>query len=1495
MLPKFSVKDRDRQPDSLVHIDSKKIKGTSHPTDLFSAVSVALFNSQRGSEVLREVCARYIADNWSSMQSVICHLEMDKVLDCDLLEAGKSNPGRVEITAISLLFNCQIDLKTAQNLEERFGEGGKTWIRLLQLQHGEGHKYVSCRLPLLTLPDPPPPPPAAPRRQKKQLTLRQGFIAPHMQGQEVVNPPSYKVASVRHEATTPPGSPPASPTTRRRRLHSRTCPLKDHLSVIDYSTLELFSRNSLLLIFPCLVNRKSVYCLFDPGSEITLMKPHVAVGLAIRPSSGFPGNADSSALMVTGICTADFELGPIAAPFDFVIAPYLSYDVILGMDWVRAFHCASCFDCSKLLVQHNGFKVLLTGREGPKSQLCNAIQELHQLPVDSLYAAHRTLACSEVTVIRPGETLMIPITMSPHPILETSLFTPSAKIADGVEAMECILDAACNMIPVTNHGDVEVCINPGTKLGRVEGENAGMQVRTLDRVAIKNADDAPPPPQVNNIAMNSPIQFDINPKLGPSWQADMRSVLDEYQDIFHRKGQALKCTNIMEAKLELHDTTLYYVPQYRLTPDQLKAANEEITTLLEQGTIREQLSHYCLSLLVVPKATPPGEKQRWRVCCDARPLNRRLKTLTYKGPPASVYLSTLQRKKFFSQFDLKSSYQQIKIHPDSQQYLGFQHQGKSYVYTSLPFGVACAGEFLQIALTQAFAGLLHNGVIFYVDDGTCYSDTFEEHLRLLRACFSRFRKFSFALNPDKCRFGYFDAEALGNIITRCSVSPDTRRLRPLQHLVDVRDKTRAKGVVAYFSFFRNFLRSFAQRANILFDASNPQTKFVWTDQHVAVVKELYQELITSALRHFHEDRPSRLMTDGCHQGIGSCFLQKDPETCKWHPVGNFSRLLTTVERNYCMTAIELLAISASCNYFTKELQTLTSACEVQTDCQAVVYLINSDFLPPPMARLMAHVRMFNVTLKHVKATGNRAADALSRNALPHQITDFDREPLPGEDTQNDNRPPRTPVQPRADPQPVAAAVTRAQAASSETSATSPPTAGPAQPLKPPPAPPDDDSSGSDYESACEDEDNGSNSEFSSDAEEATFKDCGPSGDCIPENIGELQKFQFLDPETGPLIKALQQENSPPSPFFTLIEGVLYHVKDNKHRLYVPSCFRENLLSELHDFGHFGKEKLIAKVSQQYFWPDLRKSCSVLVDSCTLCQRFKRKPVQEGFLQSVSAKAPNHIIFIDFKATPKSTKGNTQVLIHADTFTRFVRLFACKSTATEDATRALRKAFLETGTPKKLVCDEGSAFTSHDFKDFTKNIGCELHIIPANAHQSNGLAEAFAKLAGERIALMCHQRLSHWDESLPEVQLAINDSLSKSLGNTPFFLQYGYHPKHSKLQSLLSPLVPPTTAGEHLQRLWDARYSAQHALKKSQRGQQQRYNANRLRPQYNEGQKVWVYYRQRSTPETPKKYALAWRSGRILHSINPVTYLVKTKHAGKYLVRKVHVNYLKKRT
>jgi hypothetical protein len=59
------------------------------------------------------------------------------------------------------------------------------------------------------------------------------------------------------------------------------------------------------------------------------------------------------------------------------------------------------------------------------------------------------------------------------------------------------------------------------------------------------------------------------------------------------------------------------------------------------------------------------------------------------------------------------------------------------------------------------------------------------------------------------------------------------------------------------------------------------------------------------------------------------------------------------------------------------------------------------------------------------------------------------------------------------------------------------------------------------------------------------------------------------------------------------------------QLCIPdNSLREQIIRELHGEGHFGRNKTLALVSSDYYWPKLTSDVIRYVERCFICQRSK---------------------------------------------------------------------------------------------------------------------------------------------------------------------------------------------------------------------------------------------------------------------------------------------------
>eukprot|EP00965_Chrysotila_dentata_P152556 5041370-Pleurochrysis_carterae.AAC.2 len=129
----------------------------------------------------------------------------------------------------------------------------------------------------------------------------------------------------------------------------------------------------------------------------------------------------------------------------------------------------------------------------------------------------------------------------------------------------------------------------------------------------------------------------------------------------------------------------------------------------------------------------------------------------------------------------------------------------------------------------------------------------------------------------------------------------------------------------------------------------------------------------------------------------------------------------------------------------------------------------------------------------------------------------------------------------------------------------------------------------------------------------------------------------------------------------------------------------------------------------------------------------------------------------------------------DMLTRFVTAIPTKTMSAEETLTALMEhVFTKYSFPSVIKSDNGAAFRNELMACFSKYADFRnAYVLPYNA-QANGMAEqSVGRIT--RLLVRHTQQFATWPATLPMVTFALNCTDHLSLGTSPFFALYGWHP------------------------------------------------------------------------------------------------------------------------
>jgi hypothetical protein len=146
--------------------------------------------------------------------------------------------------------------------------------------------------------------------------------------------------------------------------------------------------------------------------------------------------------------------------------------------------------------------------------------------------------------------------------------------------------------------------------------------------------------------------------------------------------------------------------------------------------------------------------------------------------------------------------------------------------------------------------------------------------------------------------------------------------------------------------------------------------------------------------------------------------------------------------------------------------------------------------------------------------------------------------------------------------------------------------------------------------------------------------------------------------------------------------------------------------------------------------------------------------------------------------PKTVQGYTTITVFVDRLTKMVRLAPAPTgvTAAMTANLFLHHVFRHHGMPAEVITDRGSQFACAFWEQFLTLLDSRPLLSTAYHAQTDGQTERMNRVLEDMLRHYVGPTLSDWDTLLPLAEFAINNSLNTSVQNTPFFLNYGRHPR-----------------------------------------------------------------------------------------------------------------------
>lgn len=861
----------------------------------------------------------------------------------------------------------------------------------------------------------------------------------------------------------------------------------------------------------------------------------------------------------------------------------------------------------------------------------------------------------------------------------------------------------------------------------------------------------------------------------------------------------------MTIRLE-KDTPFHYTPR-KLSYDEREALREIIDDYLKRDIIRQSESPYASPIVMVKK-----KNGKYRKCINYRSLNKVTLRDNYPMPFIEECLEYLGNKRFFTTLDLENGYHHVRIAEESKKYTSFVTPYGQYEYNRMPFGLKNGPAVFQRYIHDCLRDLIDAGkVIVYMDDITIATDDLESHMEILTEVMRRLAKYELKLNLKKCQFAYETVNFLGYAASKEGIRPNESHIQAIKEYPMPTTLRQVRSCLGLFSYFRKFIPNHAKIAHPLQRLMRDNVKFVIDEKCKEAFAELKRKLITPpVLAIFDRSKETELHTDASAVGYGAVLLQRQGDG-KMHPVYYYSKATSPEESRCHSYELETLAIVYALQKFDNYLRPIEFT--IITDCSALSPTFDKKNLCPKIARWALALQHYHFRIQHRSGIMMGHADALSRCHNTERVDTRDYQ---------------------------AEIMSRIAAVCALTE---------------------------------EELDENINEDEEYD-DEAEMQKKIP---CKIVSVANQLELNFMVQATQNrdekiLILRTRLENERVDGF-ELKDGLVYR-RDKKQRLqlFVPQEMEENVIRMIHEkICHMGIDKTHEQIKKNFWFENMKTKVDKFIKNCIRCIMCSPPArINERNLYNIPKKPiPFDTIHVDHYGPLPSIKGpRKHILVIIDAFTKFTKLYAVKSTGTNEVKVCLDKYYAAYSRPRRMITDRGSTFRSLDFAEYLLKRNIQHIKIAVKSAQANGQVERVNRIITAMLSKVTDPvDHSDWSKMLEQAEYALNNTTHCATKQTASQLLFGVD-QRGEVVDYLTEFLQEILVDEPIQSLKQKREEASTAIHKSQE-YNARYFESKNRPPkvYSEGEFVVLRHFD-TTVGTNKKFNEKYRGPYVIHKVLP---------------------------
>ena len=277
---------------------------------------------------------------------------------------------------------------------------------------------------------------------------------------------------------------------------------------------------------------------------------------------------------------------------------------------------------------------------------------------------------------------------------------------------------------------------------------------------------------------------------------------------------------------------------------------------------------------------------------------------------------------------MKQGYHQFRVQDEDTDKTAFITRRGQFKFVKMLFGLCNAVSSFQRGMDLILAGLNLNVCMVFLDNIVLFSRTPEEHLQRLETLLERFKEANLKLKPSKCKLLQTEVEFLGHIVSKDGIATNPKKIQLVKDWPEPTNLKQLRGYLGLTGYYRRFIKDYSKVALPLTNLLKKNAPFNWTQDCQDAFDDLKRMMSPPVLTLPNKNDTFILDTDASDSNIGAVLSQR--QDGQERVIAYAGRVLTTNEKNYCVTRKELLAVVYFLSTFDNTCWDDSSSCALTT-------------------------------------------------------------------------------------------------------------------------------------------------------------------------------------------------------------------------------------------------------------------------------------------------------------------------------------------------------------------------------------------------------------------------------------------------------------------------------------------------------------------------------------------------------------------------------------